>query len=98
MARYIASSLRSKVLYLVSRGLSVFEKKAIGLQVLPTSCCNTAPTALLKASVMMLVGASGLGYVRREVFAMVCLISLKAFRVFSSQLSGCLAFVVVSKV
>ena len=65
MARYTASSSWSKVLYLVSRGLSVFEKKAIGLQVLSTSCCNTASTALLETS--------GLGY----VFAMACLMSLK---------------------
>ena len=52
MARYTASSSQSKVLYLVSRGLSLFEKKAIGLQALSTSYCNTATTALLEVSVM----------------------------------------------
>ena len=86
------------MLYLVSHGLSVFEKKARGFQLLLMSCCKTAPTALLEASVMILVGASGVGYERREVFAMASLMSLKAFRVSSSQFNGCLACLVVSKV
>ena len=47
---------------------------------------------------MILVGASGVGYERREVFAMASLMSLKAFRVSSSQFNGCLACLVVSKV
>ena len=48
---------------------------------------------------MMLVGASVVGYERSDAFAIACLIiSLKAFRVLSFHVSGCLVLVVASKV
>ena len=49
-------------------------------------------------SFMILVGASGVGYERRDVSAIASLMSLKAFEVLSSQASGCLVLAVASKV
>ena len=60
MARYTASSSRSKALYFVSAGFSFLEKKEIGHHTSSINCCWTAPTAMSDASVAMHVGADGL--------------------------------------
>ena len=62
MARYMANSSLSKVLYLLSAGFKFLEKYAMGRQS-PSMCCwRTAPTPESNPSVMMLVGAFGVGW------------------------------------
>ena len=59
----------------------------MGRQVLLTYCCSTAPIAVSEASVMRHVGASSLGYERREALARASLVSLKAVKALSFQVS-----------
>ena len=50
-------------------------------------CCDTAPTATSEASVMIDVGASGFGCVRRVASAKAVLSAVKANRAVSVQTS-----------
>ncbi len=56
-------------------------------------CCRTAPTAISEASVIILVGASGVGWTRRDASARALFTLLKAVIVSSvhSDLSACRA-------
>lgn len=50
-------------------------------------CCRTAPTAVSEASVIRQVGASGVGYAKREALANASLVALKEAVASSVQVS-----------
>ena len=83
--RYTASSSRSKVLYLVSAGVILREKNEMGCHVPCICCCSTAPTAISDASVIRQVGASGMGWERREALARASFVVLKEAMAVSVQ-------------
>lgn len=62
MALKAAKSSLSKALYFFSVSESFLEKNASGSQSLPMRCSSCAPTALLDASTVKLVGAPGFGW------------------------------------
>ena len=59
----------------------------MGHQAPSMCCCNTAPTAVSEASVVMVVSASGLGWWSRVALASISLLLLKAVLVSSSHVS-----------
>ena len=81
--KFTARSSQSEVLYCDSAGLSFLEKYEMGHQSFPMHCWRKAPTAMSKASVMMLVGTSGFGCERRVALVRASLIVVKAAVAFS---------------
>ena len=60
----------------------------MGCQWPSISCCKTAPTATSEASVIIDVGAPGMGWIKSEASARVSLIWLKAAAASSVQTRG----------